>query len=945
MSSTLYRLGRAMAHARWKAVGVWALLLVVLGGLAIGLGGSFSSQFEIPGTQGQEGLDELAYRFPQMSGTSGQLVFLSEDGRSIDDHEAQIDRVMDKAADVDGVEAAPSPFDENSPGTRNDGDTAIIGTVQLSGSPGGFADGALEKLQTISDDGNSGGLRVELGGQILQSSDIPMGSSEIIGLLAALIILAVTFRSVVPAFVPIVSAVVGVGVSMLAVMALSAGMEIPSVTISLGAMLGLAVGIDYALFILSRHRGQLKRGMDVVESIGEAIATSGSAVIFAGLTVVIALVGLFVTRIPFLTIMGIAAAATVALSVVVALTLLPAIMGLLGENLRPRRVRRLMAENGGALPEPEEGEEGEGKGSASKRAGGSRWVRIVTKVPALTIILVILVVGSLAIPIKDLRLGLPDLGTEKPDTQARRTYDLVADEFGAGYNGPLLVTADIINSDDPLGVVDDLKKRIGDLPDVEEIQLATPNEGADMAVVVVIPEGSQTDESTSDLVRTLRSDSSTWEKDLDISDVRVTGQTAVAIDITDRLSEALLPFAVFVVGLSLILLMVVFRSIWVPIKASLGYLLSVGAAFGVVSMVFEYGWGNEALDIHVVGPVIAFMPIMCMGVLFGLAMDYEVFLVSRMREEYVRTGDAHGAIERGFSASAPVVIAAALIMFSVFASFVPGGAYMLQPIAVALAVGVLVDAFVVRMTLVPAVLALLGRYAWWLPKWLERLLPVVDTEGEGLGAVLEHRRWTEEHGDMALRMEDTIVPLVGEPGVLGPLTGAVDPGALLVARSADDAARETFLDLVSGRIAPTSGVFAVHDRLSPADTGAIQARVHRIGPGEDVAGRIAQISPRRAAREIVVIDLVTDLAHASVITQGRAVRTLEELMRQGIAVVTGSRVDLGLETSQPEQTVVDALEDPSRHVALRVHRSASRASVSATSSHSDSTPVVEGAHA
>jgi RND superfamily putative drug exporter len=943
VSSTLYRLGRAMAHARWKAVGVWALLLVILGALAIGLGGSFSSQFEIPGTQGQEGLDELADRFPQMSGTSGQLVFLSEDGSSIDDHEKQIDRVMDKAADVDGVEAVPSPFDKNSPGTRNDDDTAIIGTVQLSGSPGGFADGALEKLQKISDDGNSGGLRVELGGQILQSSDIPMGSSEIIGLLAALIILAVTFRSVVPAFVPIVSAVVGVGVSMLAVMALSAGMEIPSVTISLGAMLGLAVGIDYALFILSRHRGQLKRGMDVVESIGEAIATSGSAVIFAGLTVVIALVGLFVTRIPFLTIMGIAAAATVALAVVVALTLLPAIMGLLGENLRPRRVRRLMAENGGALPEPED--TGDGSGPRAQRVGGSRWVRIVTKVPALTIILVILVVGSLAIPIKDLRLGLPDLGTEKPDTQARQTYDLVADEFGAGYNGPLLVTADIINSDDPLGVVDDLKKRIGDLPDVQEIQLATPNEGADMAVVVVIPEGSQTDESTSELVRTLRSDSSTWEKDLDISDVRVTGQTAVAIDITDRLSEALLPFAVFVVGLSLILLMVVFRSIWVPIKASLGYLLSVGAAFGVVAMVFEYGWGNEALDIHVVGPVIAFMPIMCMGVLFGLAMDYEVFLVSRMREEYVRTGDAHGAIERGFSASAPVVVAAALIMFSVFASFVPGGAYMLQPIAVALAVGVLVDAFVVRMTLVPAVLALLGRYAWWLPKWLDRLLPVVDTEGEGLGAVLEHKRWTDEHGDMALRMDDAIVPLVGEPGVLGPLTGALDPGSLLVARSTDDAARETFLDLVSGRIAPTSGVFAVHDRLSPADTGAIQARVHRIGPGEDVAARIAQISPRRAAQEIVVIDLVTDLAHASDVTRGRAVRRLEELMAQGIAVVTGSRVDLGLESSQPEQTVIDALEDPSRHVALRVHRGASPGSVSRASAHSDSTPAVEGAHA
>ncbi|PWH05718.1 RND transporter [Brachybacterium endophyticum] len=926
MSSTLYRLGRAMARARWKAVGTWLSLLVVMGVLAVGLGGAFSTQFEIPGTQAQEGLDELADRFPQMSGTGGQLVFVATDGTTVDDHEKRIDRTMEDVSDVQGIQSAPSPFDDQSPGTRADDDSAIIGSLQMEGSPGAFPDGALEKLETIADDANTEGLEVHLGGQILQSSEVPMGPGEVIGLLAALIILAVAFRSVVPAFIPIVSAVVGVGVSILAVMALSSAMEIPSVTISLGAMLGLAVGIDYALFILSRHRSQLARGTDVEESIGEATATSGSAVIFAGLTVVIALVGLFVTRIPFLNIMGIAAAATVSVSVLVALTLLPAIMGLMGERLRPRKVRRAMAANGGVLPEPEQD-------ASARPAGRSRWVRLVTKVPVVTILVVVVAIGALAIPIKDLRLGLPDLGTEKPDTDARQTYDLVAKDFGAGYNGPLLVTADIINSDDPLGAVDDLEKRIEDLPHVHEVQLATPNEGADMAVVVVIPDGSQTDESTADLVKTMRSDSSSWEKDLDISDVRVTGQTAVAIDITDRLTDALLPFGVFVVGLSLILLMVVFRSIWVPLKASLGYLLSVGAAFGVVAMVFEYGWGNEALGIHVVGPVIAFMPIMCMGVLFGLAMDYEVFLVSRMREEYVHTGDAHGAIERGFSASAPVVIAAALIMFSVFASFVPGGSFMLQPIAIALAVGVLVDAFVVRMTLVPAVLALLGRHAWWLPRWLDALLPRLDIEGEGLAAVLEHREWTAEHGDMAVRMEDLVVPLVGESGRLGPLTGALEPGSLLVARSADDAARATFLDLVSGRLAPRSGILAVHDRLAPDDLGAIQSRVHRIGPGEDILGRIREIHGRGSGQQLVVIDQITDLAHAADLTAGEAVHRLEELMRGGTAVIAGSRVDSGLEASQAEQRVIDALEDPDRHIALRVHRAPSSAA------------VVEGAHA
>ncbi|WP_262426445.1 MMPL family transporter [Brachybacterium sp. Z12] len=323
-----------------------------------------------------------------------------------------------------------------------------------------------------------------------------------------------------------------------------------------------------------------------------------------------------------------------------------------------------------------------------------------------------------------------------------------------------------------------------------------------MAVVVVIPEGGPTDQSTKDLVAALRDSAEGWERDLSISDVTVTGATAVGIDVTDKLSDALLPFGLFVVGLSLILLAMVFRSIWVPLKASVGYLFSVAAAFGVTSMVFEYGWFNGPLFVDVNGPVVSFMPIMVMGVLFGLAMDYEVFLVSRMREEFVHTGDARGAIERGFTANAPVVTAAALIMVAVFAGFVTSGWFMLQPIAVALAVGVLVDAFVVRMTFVPAVLALLGRHAWWLPGWLSRALPTVDVEGEGLAGVLEHRHWTEEHGAHALRLEETVAPLQGVAGSIGPLTGSVAPGTLLVVRAPDDAARETFLAMAAGRVSP-----------------------------------------------------------------------------------------------------------------------------------------------
>ncbi|ATG52007.1 RND transporter [Brachybacterium vulturis] len=910
MSSSLYRLGLLMASLRWKIVGGWVLLLVIVGGLAAGLGGTFTSDIEIPGTEGQRGIDALANRFPEMGGTAGQVVFVTEDGSPVDEHQDQIDALMSDIGEVEHVSVAPSPFDDLSPGTLSEDGTALIAQFQMDFPTGVYPEASVEEISRLVEEADTAALDANLGGQVLHSSEIPFGIGEIAGVIVALLILAIVFRSLVPAVIPIITAIVGVGVSMLALVALSAGVDIPSVTTALGAMLGLAVGIDYALFILSRHRDQLSQGDDVRDSIGKALATSGSAVIFAGMTVIVALVGLFITGIPFLTVMGVAAAATVALSVVVALTMLPALLGIFGERLRPRRIRRRMQENGGALPAPD-------PQAAPRRSLRRSWVRLVTKVPALTILVVIVGVGALALPIKDLELALPDLGTEPRGTAARDTYDLVAEEFGPGYNGPLLVTADIINTTDPLGVVDELESDVAALENVKEIQLATPNQGADMAVVVVIPEGGPTDQSTKDLVAELRDRADGWEQELSISDVTVTGATAVGIDVTDKLSSALLPFALFVVGLSLILLALVFRSIWVPLKASVGYLFSVAAAFGVTAMVFEYGWFNGPLFVHVNGPVVSFMPIMVMGVLFGLAMDYEVFLVSRMREEFVHTGDARGAIERGFTANAPVVTAAALIMVSVFAGFVTSGWFMLQPIAVALAVGVLVDAFVVRMTFVPAVLALLDRHAWWLPGWLSRALPTVDVEGEGLAAVLEHRRWTQEHGQHALRLEDTVAPLLGAPGTLGPLTGAIAPGTLLVVRAPDDAARGTFLALAAGRHRPRSGILAVHDRLAPDDVAAIQGRTHWIGAGEQVSERLAGLSEHGLDRTVVVIEQIGDLAHAAA-SDDMLIARLDALLEAGATVIVGSRKDHPIDA---ERRLHGALRAPDRLLALSVQRS------------------------
>ncbi|MBE9404603.1 MMPL family transporter [Brachybacterium sp. Marseille-Q2903] len=912
MSSSLYRLGRAMAAAGWKIVALWTALLIAVAALAFGLNGSFSTEFEIPGTEGQAGIDNLATRFPEMGGTSGQVVFRTTDGTTVDELQGPIEETMTAIGEVEGVEVAPSPFDELSPGTRNQDDTALIAQFQMDGQIGEFPASAPSEVLEIIESANTAQLEAHLGGQVLSSAEIPFSIGEVLGIVAALIILAIIFRSFLPAIIPIVTAVVGVGISMLALVALSAGVDIPSVTTTLGAMLGLAVGIDYALFILHRHRGNLERGDDVSESIGTSLATSGSAVIFAGIAVIIALVGLFVTRIPFVTIMGIAAAATVALSVLVAVTMLPAIMGILGERLRPRKVRRLMADNGGTLPQEDPST------GTRRKPFGTTWVRLVTKVPALTILLVVIGVGALAVPLKDLELALPDQGTDQPGTPARETYDLIAEEFGPGYNGPLLVTADIINTTDPLGVVEALETEIASHPDVREIQIATPNRGADLAVIAVVPEGGPTEQSTKDLVQDLREAGPSWEEEFSISEVTVTGATAVGIDVTDMLSKALLPFAIFVVGLSLILLMVVFRSVWVPIKASLGYLLSVGAAFGVTAMVFEYGWFNGPLFVSVNGPVVAFMPIFVMGVLFGLAMDYEVFLVSRMREEFVRTGDAKGAIERGFTGSAPVVTAAALIMVVVFTGFITSGWFMLQPIAVGLAVGVLVDAFVVRMTLVPAVLALLGPRAWSLPGWLDRLLPTVDVEGEGLEHVLEHRDWTEHNGRASLRLDGAVVPTPdgGEP--LGPLSGSIAPGTLLVVRSTDDAARAALLSLIGGRIKPTEGVVALNDRLLPQDTGVIQARTHWIPTGADVSSRLEDVTGRDLARRMVVVEQIEDLAHAATVSGDRTVAQLDALLERGVTVVVGSRSEQALDA---ERHLRASLQDPTRLTALALHRS------------------------
>ena len=666
--------------------------------------------------------------------------------------------------------------------------------------------------------------------------------TEAVGLVIALLVLIVTFRSFVVAGLPLLTAVLGVGISMAGIFAATAFATVSSTTPLLALMLGLAVGIDYALFIMARHQDQVRDGVDPEESAARAVGTAGSAVVFAGITVLIALIGLGFAGIPFLTTMGIAASVAVAVAVAIAVTLTPAVLGFLKGRIvgRPKKVR---------------------KDKAPRRGFSSRWVGGVTKHPIVTSLAVIVGLGVVAVPALSLDLALPNAGVLAPDDEARQSYDLTAEQFGPGFNGPLVLTGTIVTSTDPLTLMEDLGDAVADVPGVKEVALAVPNETADTGIVQVIPETAPDDPATSDLVRELRSHHDEWLDEFGI-DIKVTGFTAVAIDISDQLGGALLPFGVFVIGLSLILLTIVFRSIWVPITAALGYLLSIIAAFGVVAAVFEWGWLADALHVAKVGPIISFMPIILMGVLFGLAMDYQVFLVSRMREDFVhdpqsksttraeRRAAALRAVRSGFTGSAKVVTAAGLIMFAVFVAFVPEGDSSLKPIALGLAAGIAIDAFLVRMTLIPALMAILGERAWEIPRWLEKILPSVDIEGE---AVERERHLAAWPGDDSVVAADEIVLSADAPIVEG-LSLRLAPGEAVIATGQDARVRRAVALAIAGRLTPDAGKLRVAGHLLPGRAAWVRRHVGTVLVDDADAALLDLREALRGASALVVID-------------------------------------------------------------------------------------------
>lgn len=843
----LYRLGGFIDRARVWVVVAWLLLLTALIGASSMLGTHYDDTFTIPGTQSQQGQDVLADRFG-LTGTNGQVLYTSERGPiSAGAAAGAVGDAVQKVNALAGV-AVSNPLTADDPLVSQDGRSTIASLRFTSQTP---SDALLDRVLETAEPDSSSGVKALVGGDAYKSTGDPSRVPELLGLLVSFFILAVALGSLIAAGMPILSSLVGVGVTLSAVVVTSSFATVSSSAPTLAEMLGLAVGIDYALFLLSRHRQHLRDGLSPAESMARALATAGSAVVFAGTTVVIALLGLAVAQIPVLTVMGLAAAVAVVAAVSVALTLVPAIALLLGERLRPRRRR------------PRSGSQ-----KRRPRTGPARvWVRAVTVHPVVTVLVVLGALGVAIVPAGKLQLALPDNSTAPESTAQRQTYDAITAAFGEGYNAPLSLTADVITSDNPKDTVADLAKAVGEVPGVVAVTQATPNEAGDTGLIVVIPRAGQTSPSTSALVRSLRDRLPGWEKQYDVSPMYVAGQTATNIDVSNRLGGALLPFGAIVMGLSLLLLTVVFRSFAVPVKATLGYLLSVGVALGAVVAVFQWGWLAGTLGVQT-GLIVSFLPIFVMGVLFGLAMDYEMFLVSGMREAYVASGDARASVVEGFLASSRVVTAAALIMTSVFVAFIPGGSSTIKPIALGLAVGVFVDAFLVRMTLVPAVMTLLGRAAWWMPRALGRRLPVVDVEGAALHRKVAFGRWERERGPTAVLAEGLLVRDEGQPLDLVAPTGQVT--RVCVPPGEDPRLLGTAL---VGRVPIRDGQVVVGGHLLPEQRQAVQQSAAFIDLGDapdlraDVRRRIedrARVSTysRRGRREFVdqTLELVDDLS-------------------------------------------------------------------------------------
>jgi RND superfamily putative drug exporter len=709
MSHVLYRIGNYAGRHPWRVISAWVLVAAAVFMLNSSIGGQPDESFSLPGAESQRAADAIQDRFPQETLYSSNVILHSDDGLTDPATRAAVEQAVEKLADGPHVIAVSSPYDPRGPTVSEDGRTAFatVGFTTEKVTMEDF-DAAQRAVQGLRD----AGVQVEYDGG-LGYAQLPAGSnSELIGILMAVVILAIAFGSLVAMSLPIVTALMAILIGSSTIGILSGLVAVPKITGIVAMMLGLGVGIDYALFILARHRQNLASGQSVPVAIGRANATAGLSVLFAGVTVIVAILGLKVSGIPMMTMMGYGSAIMVAVTMLASITLLPAMLGVVKHRVNSARVPFLKPK---ALYDP--------------NARSVRWATRVVARPVRYGGAAALVLAILAIPVLSMHLGFADAGNDAPDTTTRKAYDLMADGYGPGVNGPLQVVLDTDGAQIPRATVTRVATALADQPGVASVDPAVTNDARDIAIIGVTPTTSPQDARTGDLLEHLRQD--TLPGALEGTDVvaSVTGSTALTDDVSSRLQQRMPWFLGAVIGLSFLVLMVVFRSVLVPLKAAALNVMGVAAAYGVVVAVFQWGWGAELIGVHESVPIMPLAPMLMFAILFGLSMDYEVFLMSRVREQYLKHRNPDRAVIEGVGSTAKVITSAALIMISVFASFILDVDVTTKMFGVGLAVAVLLDVTLVRMVLVPAAMSLLGHRAWWLPTWLDRRLPTIDIDG------------------------------------------------------------------------------------------------------------------------------------------------------------------------------------------------------------------------
>lgn len=733
MAWYLYRLGRwSFRQRRWVA-GFWVALIALVAVGAFTLSGKTNDNFELPGIESSQALDLIEQRSPNTAADPGsaQVIFEASQGQTLDmpQNKAIIAETLESVR-TEEVQSVADPF---SAGTIAPDGRVGYATVTYTKAGPDLADSSRHALEDSAEEAKAAGLNVVLAGTALPGeTELPVG--EIIGIGVAVIVLSLTFGSLVAAGMPLLTALLGVGLGVLSITLVTGFADLSSLTPALGSMLGLAVGIDYALFIMSRYQHEVRAGHDHEEAAGRAAGTAGSAVVFAGLTVVIALAGLSVCGVGFLTQMGLGGAFMVSIAVLISLTLLPAVLGFAGKRVTSGRLKFL------AKTDPE---------GDNVRTNGRRWIETVRRYRWPALVAGIAVSAVVSIPVASMELSLPDGSSQPAETQGRQSFDLLADNFGPGVNGPLVVVVDTKNAQDPAGAVEKTSQALQSMAAQDNSNIAsivpattdtTPAgqqalaqqlDAVQFATITVIPKSGPADSETKNLVADIRNNVNDLPDETGARAL-VTGQTAIDVDLANKLQQVFPLYLCVVVGLAIVLLIAVFRSIWVPFKAAVGFLLSLGVSLGASVAVFQWGWFNNLLGLDSTSPVLFVLPILLTGILFGLAMDYEVFLVTRMREAYIHGVEARQAVIEGISHSARVVVAAAVIMIGVFGGFALSGDPYIKGIGFALAVGVIADAFLVRMLILPALMLIVGKRIWWMPKWLDRLVPDVDVEGENL---------------------------------------------------------------------------------------------------------------------------------------------------------------------------------------------------------------------